>query len=104
MFAIIIPISVFSLFFFQKPSSRNRLGINFSRNIFNSESTISEAFSSQTLSCDQADVLVTLFYNMPITLVDKHAPLRTSQIVRIRSSVRHEEQVASENLLEWKNN
>ena len=71
--------------------------INFSRNVFNSESSISEAFSSQTLPCDQADVdvVVSLFDNMLITLVDK-----TSQIVCMRSFVRHEEQVESENLLE----
>ena len=101
IFAIIIAISVFS-FCFQKPSSRNRLRVNFSRNVFNSESSISEAFSCQTLPCDQADVdvVVSLFYNMLITLVDKHAPLRTSDIVCIRSFLRHEEQVASENLLE----
>ena len=97
---IIIPVSVFSLsffFFFQEPSSRNRLRINFSRNVFNSGSSISEAFSSQTLPCDQADVdvVVSLFDNMLITLVDK-----TSQIVCTRSFVRHEEQVESENLLE----
>ena len=96
---IIIPVSVFSLFFFffQKPSSRNRLRINFSRNVFNSGSSISEAFSSQTLPCDQADVdvVVSLFDNMLITLVDK-----TSEIVCMRSFVRHEEQVESENLLE----
>ena len=89
-------------FFFQKPSSRNRLRISLSRNVFNSESSISEAISNQTLPCDQADVdvVVSLFYNMLITLVDKHAPLRTSHIVCRRSFVRHKEQVASENLLE----
>ena len=64
--------------------------------------SISEAFSSQTLPCDQADVDVvfSLFYNMLITLVDKHTPIRKSQIICLRSSVSHEEQVASENQLE----
>ena len=92
----------FLISFFQKPSSRDRLLINFSRNVCNSESSISEAFSCQTLPCDQADVdfVVSLSYNMLIAPVDKHAPLRTTHIVCIRSFVRHEEQVASENLLE----
>ena len=71
-------------------SEKGLLRINFcnlSINAFNSKSSLSEAFFSQTIPSDQTDVDVVFSHccYMLTTLAGKHTPLRASQIVYIRS-------------------